>query len=200
MSASVSPVASVCNILLLKNYCQQRSNINPTVLIRCLASDRVFCFCIIGDAVYFPPDHGPGGRTTRCVVVAAGVQVCHRYDDRRPKSCLYRLETLLIVRHPAIKSEYLHTHTHTPYPHTCDNLSSYTYFCSPTPCLLCPYLSPKKKPSTLYEKKAVRFRAFELSAAAAAAVSVLCIICYLRAAAAAAEFTYRLRAKMAAGR
>jgi len=135
-------------------HCQQRSNIiNPTVLIRCLASDRVFCFCV-GDAVYFPPDHGPGGRTTRRVVVAAGVQVCDRDDDRRPKSCLYRLQTLLIVRHPAIKSEYLQ---HTPYPHTCDNLSSYAYFCSPTPCLLCPYLSPKKKPSTLYEKRRLGF-------------------------------------------
>jgi len=84
--------------------------------------------------------------------------------------------------------------THTPYQHARDNLSSYIYFCPPTPCLLCPYLSPKETINTV-RKKAVRFRAFELSAAAA--VSVL-RVCYLRAAA--AEFTYRLRAKMAAGR
>lgn len=48
-------------------------------------------------------------------------------------------------------------------------------------------------------KKAVRFRAFESAAAAAAAVASVLCVCYLRAAVA-AEFTYRLRAKMAAGR
>lgn len=58
-----------------------------------------------------------------------------------------------------------------------------------------PLFVAKKETINTVRKKAVRFRAFELSAAA---VSVLCV-CYL-CAAAAAEFTYRLRAKMAAGR
>jgi len=70
-------------------------------------------------------------------------------------------------------------------------------FLYPLSVFTTPLFVAEKNTMNTERKKAVRFRAFE--SAAAAVASPLCV-CYLRAAAAADEFSYRLRAKMAAGR